>query len=288
MAIYRCDMLQTALGRLGSALRAPSGSLDLHIFIDAGGRANSKRVWGGLAMLDAHELSWIEGQLAELRNTLPNALSQAGELKGKNVPTQVAADAGRKFREEDRRILFWANWYPEFDGPELAELRRQMTQFLEDLRPDPTHLERLEIEAWHADMREYFDRLLPVNAHKVVSIVAHTRWLFREIARVGLGPQLRSARVIADHENLPTPDLTNRFLTGFIAAGLQGAGMSFRRTGGCFRRVNVGGCHVTLDASGKSQDYAGLQYVDILLQVVQRQLPGFGRAASGATARGSA
>jgi hypothetical protein len=81
--------------------------------------------------------------------------------------------------------------------------------------------------------------------------------------------------VFIDDENLPTPELNNRFLAGFVAAGLQGAGMSFRRTGGCFRRVDIGGCHVTLDASAKSDEHAGLQYVDILLQVVQRQLPGF-------------
>ncbi len=268
-------MFQTALGRLGSAVIAPSDSLDLHVFIDAGGRSNSKRVWGGLALLNAQELSWIDTELSRLRASLPDAINQSGELKGKNVPTQIAKDSGLRFRQEDRRILFWANWYPEFDGPELIEVRRQLSQFLTDLRPNATHLERSEIEAWHTDLRDYFNRLPPVNGHKVISIVAHLVWLFREIARVNLGPQLRSAQVVIDEENLPTPELTNRFLTGFVAAGLQGAGMSFRRTGGCFRRVDTGGCHVAVDASAKSHQHAGLQYADILVQVVQRQLPGF-------------
>ncbi|HEV8603932.1 MAG TPA: hypothetical protein VGQ99_01120 [Tepidisphaeraceae bacterium] len=274
-------MFQTALGRLGSAVIAPSESLDLHVFIDAGGRSNSRRVWGGLALLNARELSWIDAELSQLRALLPEALNQSGELKGKNVPTQIAKDAGLRFRQENRRILFWANWYPEFDGPELIETRRQLSQFLADLRPNATHLERSEIEAWHTDMRDYFDGLLPVNGHKVISIVAHLSWLFGEIARVNLGPQLRSAHVVIDEENLPTPELTNRFLTGFVAAGLQAAGMSFRRTGGCFRRLDSGGCHVTMDASAKSDEHAGLQYADILLQVVQRQLPGFTRKGNG-------
>jgi hypothetical protein len=268
-------MFQMALGRLGSAVIAPSESLDLHVFIDAGGRSNSKRVWGGLALLNAHELSWVDTELSRLRALCHDALDRSGELKGKNVPTQIAKDAGLKFRQEDRRILFWANWYPEFDGPELIETRHQLSQFLNELRPDATHLERSEIEAWHTDIRDYFDGLLPVNGHKVISMVAHLIWLYREIAKVNLGPQLRSARVVIDEENLPTPKLTNRFLTSFVAAGLQGAGMSNRRTGGCFRRVDTGGCHVTVDAAAKSEEHAGLQYVDILLQVVQRQLPGF-------------
>ncbi len=51
--------------------------------------------------------------------------------------------------------------------------------------------------------------------------------------------------------------------------------MSFRRTGGCFRKVDTGGCNVMVDASAKSEERSGLQYVDILLQVAQRQLPGF-------------
>jgi len=160
--------------------------------------------------------------------------------------------------------------------PEVAELRRQLSQFLEELRPDVTHLERFEIEAWHKDLLDHFDALPPINGHKIISILAHLGWLFREIKRVNLGPQLRAVHILIDTENLPAPVLNNRFLTGFLAAGLQGAGMSFRRTGGCFRRVDKGGCHVTVDGSAKSDQHAGLQYVDILLQVVQRQLPGYG------------
>jgi hypothetical protein len=268
-------MFQMALGRLGSAVLATSESQDLHIFIDSGGRSNLKRVWGGLAMLNPIELSWIDTELSRLRALLPDAIDQRGELKGKNVPTQVAKDSGLRMRQEDRRILFWANWYPKFDDPELVQVRHQLSQFLRNLRPDATHLERSEIEAWHTDLRDYFDGLMQVNGHKVVSIVAHLGWIFREIARVNLGPQIRSAQLIIDEENLPAPQRTNRFLTGFVAAGLQGAGMTFRRTGGCFRRVNTGGCDVSVDACAKSDKHAGLQYVDILLQVVQRQLPGF-------------
>lgn len=268
-------MVQTAHGRLGSTVVASSGSLDLHVFIDAGGRANSKRVWGGIALLNARELSWIDSELSHLRALLPDALSQSGELKGRNVPTQIAKDTANRFRQEDRRILFWANWYPEFDGPELDAMRQQFLQFLTDLRPSPTNFERSEIEAWNTDLRDYFRGLREVNRHTIISIIAHLNWLFSEIARVQLGPQLRSAHVLVDDENLPTPMLTNRFLTAFVASGLQGSGMSFRRTGGCFRRVNTGGCHVTVDGSAKSHEHAGLQYVDILLQVVQRQLPRF-------------
>jgi hypothetical protein len=124
-------------------------------------------------------------------------------------------------------------------------------------------------------MRGYFDTLRPANGHKVISMVSHLNWLYGEISRVSLGPQVRSARIVIDQEDLPAPERTNRFLTSFFAAGLQNAGMSFRRTGGCFRRVDTGGCYVTVDGSAKSDEHAGLQYVDILIQVVQRQLPGF-------------
>jgi hypothetical protein len=268
-------MLQTALGRLGSTVVAPNESLDLIVFIDAGGKADLTRVWGGLALLDERELSWIDTELARLRAALPDVLDLRGELKGKNVPTPLAKDAGVRFRQEGRRILFWANWYPDFDGAELAALRRQLSEFLTGLRPDPAHLERPEIEAWQADLQEYFDSLRSVNGHKIISILAHLGWLFREIARVNLGPQLRSVRVVVDHENLPSPERTNRFLKGFVAAGLQGSGMSFRRTGGCFRRIDTGGCNVVVEESAKSHEHSGLQYVDILLQVVQRQLPGY-------------
>jgi hypothetical protein len=77
---------------------------------------------------------------------------------------------------------------------------------------------------------------------------------------------------VIDEEDLPAPMRANRFITAFVAAGLQGTGMSFRRTGGCFRRVDTGGCYVTVDACAKSDKHPGLQYVDIQLQVVQRQL----------------
>jgi len=268
-------MFQTALGRLGSNIITLSESLDLHVFIDAGGRSNSRRVWGGLACLGANELLWIDTELFRLRALLKGSLTQSGELKGKAVPTEIAKEAGAKLRQADRRILFWTNWYPEFDGAELVEMRRQLSDFLRNLHPDPFHLERAEIEASYADMRNYFDGLKPVNGHKIISIVAHLVWLFREIERANLGAQLRSAHFIIDEENLPDPTIASRFLTAFSAAGLQGAGMTFRRTGGCFRRVNTGGCHVTVAPSSKSDEHAGLQYVDILIQVVQRQLPGF-------------
>lgn len=101
-----------ALGRIGSAVIAPNESLDLHIFIDAGGQADSTRVWGGLAC-DAHELSWIDTELSRLKALLPQSLEKDGELKGKHVPIEIAKESGRKFHQEDRRILFLGEPVPQ-------------------------------------------------------------------------------------------------------------------------------------------------------------------------------
>jgi hypothetical protein len=268
-------MAVVALGRIGSAVIAPSESLDLHVFIDAGGRADSTRVWGGLACVGG-ELSWIDNELSRLKALLPHAIDKDGELKGKCVPIEYAKESGRKFRQEDRRILFWANQYVGFDEPEVIKMCAAVSEFLADLHPDSDHPERQEIEEWNRERLEYFGGLAkPVNRHKLISMVAHMNWLYDEIRRVNLGPQLRSAHIVVDEENLPCPRPTNRFLTAFFSAGFQSAGMSSRRTGGCFRRVDTGGSHVTVNASAKSHEHAALQYVDIHIQVVQRQLPGF-------------
>jgi hypothetical protein len=268
-------MALVALGRIGSAEIAPSESLDLHIFIDAGGKADSTRVWGGLACV-AHELSWIDSELSRLKALLPYKVEKNGELKGRDVPIEIAKESGLKLRQEDRRILFWANQYPKFDEPEITKMSTLFSEALANLHPDPTHLECQEIEEWNTERRDYLDGLAkPVNRHKLISMIAHMNWLYDEIRRVNLGPQLRSASIVIDEENLPGPMPANRLLTAFFAAGLQSAGMSYRRTGGCFRRIDTGGCHVTVNASAKSHECAALQYVDIHIQVVQRQLPGF-------------
>ncbi|MGA2584548.1 MAG: hypothetical protein ABSG31_14830 [Tepidisphaeraceae bacterium] len=129
-------MFLVAHGRLGSTVLAPSESLDLHVFIDAAGQSKSKRVWGGLALLGTRELAWVDAEISTLRALLPDALEGNGELKGKKVPLQIAKDTGVKVRREDRRILFWSNWYPKFNDPEIIETRRQLSQFLAGLNPD--------------------------------------------------------------------------------------------------------------------------------------------------------
>jgi hypothetical protein len=59
-----------------------------------------------------------------------------------------------------------------------------------------------------------------------------------------------------------------------VAATFQAAGMSYRLTGSALREEATEGA-IAVDLAGDSRKCKGLQYVDILLQVVQRQLPGF-------------
>jgi len=111
------------IGRLGSLVRVPSNSLDLYVFVDAGGRASERRLWGGLACIGDREIAWLRQRLDDLKKTLPNCLEPSGELKGKHVPTPIAQQLGQDLREEDRRSLFWATWCCEVSDPALSSLR---------------------------------------------------------------------------------------------------------------------------------------------------------------------
>lgn len=53
-------MFQTAIGRIGSKIVSAPLSLEMRVFLDAGGKANRRRVWGGLAIIGERELDWLQ------------------------------------------------------------------------------------------------------------------------------------------------------------------------------------------------------------------------------------
>jgi hypothetical protein len=108
-------MFQTAIGRIHSHIKSLPKTLELKIFIDAGGKAGHKRVWGGLAIIGDQELAWIEQGVDDINGNNKNG----AELKGRDLPTSEIVIAGRKIIEQKRRILFWANWFPEWRNQDV-------------------------------------------------------------------------------------------------------------------------------------------------------------------------
>jgi len=270
-------MFITAIGRLGSIIEVPADSLYLHIFLDAGGRASGKRVWGGLACVGDQELVSLARKLDDLKVVLPKCVEGSGELKGKRVRTSLAKELGRRLREEDRRSVFWATWCCEMDHPILTILRDLFSEFLSSQKADSLRPDRKQVEKWFRRMDSCFKRLKYVNQHKLISLLQHMKWLGDEVRRTGLGRQLRSVRVIVDREDFPNADVCAVLMKEAVSATSQAAGMSYRLTGSTFREEATEGA-IAVDLAGNSSECQCLQCVDILLQVVQRQLPGFSAA----------
>lgn len=262
-------MLKTTLGRLGSSIISPDRSLDLFVFLDAGGRPSGHRLWAGLAAVGERELARIEEDMEHLKQAYPDRLERDGELKGKNVPVEVAKKLGRKLHSSaNRRSRFWVNWYPRHDDGTCQQLCQVLSDVLRTYRVNPSMRDSGRAEKWFVAKTRLFDDLKPTNRHKMLSILASIGWLCEEIKRVEIGPQMRSVRVCVDQENLPGMEDCAALVKGFTCACLQGVGMSVRLTGKVFRESHEeGAVAVRLDCD--SARCPGLQYVDVLLQVVQ-------------------
>lgn len=260
-------MFQTAIGRVQSIIECPQRSLDMCVFLDAGGKAGNQRVWGGLAAIGESELSWI----AEVLNDIGEDSNCNAELKGRELETEVIKAAGRRILEEDRRIIFWANWLLDWKEHKSKEFSERLGNALNSLEPNPYHLEQCSIETWQDDMANYFGELKPINKHKLMSIIIHIQWLITEIKRTQLGGQLKSVRLVIDNENFPNEAQCAGVVKSFFAAGLQSAGMDCSLTGTAFREKSYEG-PVSVNVSGKSEKDAGIRYVDILLQAVLRKV----------------
>ncbi len=59
-------MFQTTINRIDSTIEAPPQTLDIKIFIDAGEKADYKRVWGGLAVIGTSEIEWMKFTLVSM------------------------------------------------------------------------------------------------------------------------------------------------------------------------------------------------------------------------------
>jgi len=154
------------IGRIGSIIETLTGSLDLHVFADAGGRASNQRIWGGLACVGSRELTWLDQKLDELKLELSNKVEETGELKGKHVPQLRAQELGRSLRKEDRRSVFWATWCCEMNNPDLIDLRDLFSKFLSCQKADS-----LQFENWFRRIDSNFKRLKDANKHKLLSIL---------------------------------------------------------------------------------------------------------------------
>lgn len=239
----------------------------MQVFFDAGGKAGNQRVWGGLATIGESEITWIQ----QVLNDISEDCNGDFELKGREIETSVIKAAGRKILDEDRRILFWANWLLDWKDQKSQKFAEKLGDTLNSLKPNPYHLERQSIETWYNENSSYFGKLKPVNQHKLLSIILHVQWLIAEIKRTKLGRQLKSVRIIIDKENFPNEARCGVVVKSFVAAGLQGAGMDCSLTGKAFREeANEG--FVIVNVSGESENYVGIRYVDILLQAVLRKV----------------
>jgi hypothetical protein len=138
-------MFLTAIGRLGSVLEMPPESLDLSIFLDAGGRARETRVWGGLACLGDRELQLLEQRLVDLKKAYPKRVEESRELKGKRVPTSIAKELGQQLREEERRSLFWASSCCDMNDRDFTWLRALFSAFLASQEAVPHRLDREQV-----------------------------------------------------------------------------------------------------------------------------------------------
>jgi len=268
-------VFQGAVGRLGSRIQAPEESLALHVFVDSGGRAAENRVWGGLAAIGDRETGWLEGSILDLKHTHQSLCLPTGELKGSVLPDSVIRSLGRRMRDEDHRILFWANWYPTADHPRMVAPATKTIGFLKALRADRFRLDSRRINDRYRRMATFLEGLKGINRHKVISTIAHLGWLTEELKRRSLAAQLGSVRMVLDREDIPLPRDCSEFLRMFVTTSLQAVGMSARLT---WRALGgePGEGAITIDPGGESADHPGLQFVDILLQGVQRGLPGYG------------
>lgn len=267
-------MFQGALGRLSARIQAPAESLSLQVFVDAGGRASENRVWGGLAVVDNLEATWLDTTMYDLRSKHDQLCLPTGELKGSALPDREIHSLGRRIEDEDHRILFWANWYPTADHPRMVALATKIVSFLRALRADRYRLDSTQINDRYNRMTTFLKELKGINRHKVVSTIAHLAWLTEEVRRADLGPQLGSVEIVLDREDIPLPHDCAEFLRLFIAASLQAVGMSARLTWRTLNEEPDRGA-ITVNPNAESMKTPGVQFVDVLIQGVQRGLPGY-------------
>lgn len=267
-------MFQVAIGRLGSRIVGSRDSLDLYVYIDAGGRASENRVWGGLAVVGDRENVWIATHVEDLRSRHAGCLRPNGELKGSDLSDSEVVNSGRKIRENDRRILFWANWYPEAARQDVSNVVERYLKEMKEIRADQYRLDRDEIDWRYRELTEYFENLKGINKYKTLSILAHFHWLVAEIERVRLGSELRTVSILVDREDFPAPSRCAELLKLHIAAELQAVGMSVKLTGRVFRERYSEGA-ITIDVGSDSSASFGLELTDVLIQAVQRRLPGY-------------
>jgi len=268
-------MFQDAIGRVGSRILAPPKSFPLFVYIDAGGRSEVTRVWGGLVAVGEAEDAWLLEALRDLRVRNVPTNPPTEELKGAVLPSAEIRRVARRLREEDHRVLFWANWYPEASSPEITRISKRAIAEIRSIRADRLRLDAPAIQSRYNGMADYLDGLKSVNRYKVMSVLAHLQWLMAELERVHLGPQVGSVRVLVDQEGLPEPAQAADLVKLHVAASLQAVGMSVRLTGKALREGHDKGA-VVVDMNADSRDFPGLQLTDMLLQLVQRKLPGYG------------
>ena len=268
------------MGRLGSRIHALPESLALRVFVDAGGRAAENRVWGGLAIVDDFEAAWLDRTMHGLKARHADLCLPSGELKGAELTDDEVRNLGRRIKDEDHRVLFWANWFRAATDPRMATLGKKAVDFLREVRADHYRLDAMEINNRYDRMAIFLENLKGINRHKVVSTLAHLGWLMEELKLRSLGPQLRSVSVVLDREDIPLTRDCAEFLRLFLVPSLQAVGMSARITWRSLREAPGTGA-IMVEPDADSRTYSGLQFVDILLQGVQRGLPGYSRRRKG-------
>lgn len=265
-------MPPVTIGRVGYRISVPPDSQRLHVFLDAGGRAGEVRVWAGLAVFGDDELAWVEDVLAEIRAERGESEAGVAEVKGRDVSLEVAQAIGRRIRDEDHRIAFWASRHPAPGAEAWTAAASDLGTLLDASRADEVRIDQIELNHWYCDMAAYYRKLKPVNRHKIVAIISHLQWLFDGLRSTGTAACLAEVRVLIDREDFPRPvEACAKLIKAFVSAGLQAAGMSFRGTGRAPRESAEEGA-ISVNIHADSSGSAALQLTDILLQVVQARL----------------
>jgi hypothetical protein len=261
-------MFQAAIGRINSIIEAPPQTLDMKIFIDAGGKADNRRVWGGLAVIGTSEIKWMKDVLDDIHKS--NKISSK-ELKGRELSIEEIKSTGRMIREQDRRILFWANWIECWNEENAQKFARELENAFSSMRSNCTRLDKDSIDAWYKSQASFFSKLKPINKHKVLSINELLQWVISEIKKCKLGHQLKSVEIVIDNENFQNEKDCGVLFKHIISAGLQSAGMHYTLTGKALKEHAQEGA-VNVNVTGKSEDVVGIRFVDILLQAVLRKV----------------
>jgi hypothetical protein len=246
------------------------------LYFDAGGSADQDRTWGGLAAIGKDENNYLASALNTLKERNPKEVDKSsGELKGGDLRSRELVFALGQIR--GHKMVFRGRRIPAPDSDQrLVEIQRGFPAMIESLSVNPKQRRRDELLKLKSRLVAYLRDVQSnkVNTHKYFSVLVEFNRLIDAIGKTGEGPNLKEVFVYVDNESFKVPEECAWGLKWFIAACLQAIGMSNKLNGNAPNEEAEEGA-VQLKVDCDSAKYPGIQYVDILLQGVKRDLEDF-------------